>query len=135
MAQKVTVELVDDLDGTTSDDISTAAFGVDGVHDEIDLTDDNATRLRVSLGDYIAAARRTGGRLKRGTASGTTSAASPTDREQTKAIREWARQNGYDLADCGRIPDHVLVAFAQAQTETSKTKKRRRKTTEPAVSH
>ncbi|WP_414635845.1 Lsr2 family DNA-binding protein [Actinophytocola sp.] len=50
------------------------------------------------------------------------------------AIREWARHNGFDLADRGRIPDHVIDAFGQAQATASKTTKRRRKTKRPAVS-
>ena len=37
MAQKVIVELVDDLDGTVSEDISTVTFALDGVSYEIDL--------------------------------------------------------------------------------------------------
>ena len=92
----------------------TVTFGLDGVHYEIDLTDDNATRLRDTLADFIAAARRTGGRLKRGTA-GATSAASPaTDREQTKAIREWARHNGFEVPERGRIPAAVRDSYQRS---------------------
>src|SRR4051794_11251334 len=69
MARKVTVQLVDDLDGTTSDTIETVTFGLDGVNYEIDLNEDNASNLRDSLADFIASATRTGGRSKRGTAS------------------------------------------------------------------
>ena len=65
MAQKVVVELVDDLDGTASEDINTVTFSLDGANYEIDLTENNAERLRGSLARYLGAARRTGGRLKR----------------------------------------------------------------------
>src|SRR5689334_4201388 len=64
MAQKVTVELVDDLDGTASDDITTVSFALDGVSYEIDLNQDNASNLRTALADVIAAGRRVGGRVK-----------------------------------------------------------------------
>lgn len=119
MAQQVIVELVDDLDGTTSDDISTVNFGLDGAHYEIDLTEANAQTLRSTLEQFVGAARRTGGRLKRGTA--TTTTRSSANREQTQAIREWARQQGYDLADRGRIPFNVIEAFDNAHATKGKT--------------
>lgn len=132
MGQKVVVELVDDLDGTVSDDITTVSFGLDGVSYEIDLTEDNASKLRDAFADYVASARRTGGRLKRGTAPAKAAARPATDREQTKAIRDWARENGYDLAERGRIPAHVISAYEEAQ---SKPKSRRgRKAGQPSFS-
>ncbi|ALG14539.1 histone-like nucleoid-structuring protein Lsr2 [Kibdelosporangium phytohabitans] len=114
MAQKVVVQLVDDLDGSTSDDITTVTFGVDGVSYEIDLTQSNATKLREQIGEFTESARRVGGRARRGTVPG--GAKPPVSREQTKAIRDWARQNGYDLSDRGRIPSTVIEAFDAAHT-------------------
>ena len=138
MAQKVVVELVDDLDGTIAEDISTVSFGLNGAQYEIDLTDANAERLRNSLAGFVAAARRTGGRIRRGTpASRPAGATRPAaDREKTKAIREWAREHGHDLADRGRIPSEVLTAYEDAQAEAAKPKSRRsrKKATEPANS-
>ena len=118
MAQQVIVELVDDLDGTTSDDISTVSFGLDGASYEIDLTEANAQSLRSALETFVGAARRTGGRLKRGTAP--TAVRQSANREQTQAIREWARQQGYDLADRGRIPFNVIEAFDTAHASRGK---------------
>jgi hypothetical protein len=115
MAQKVTVQLVDDLDGTVAEDISTVTFSLDGAAYEIDLTGGNAEKLRKNLADFVGAARRTGGRVKRGT-SITGAPAPVANREQTRAIREWARKNGFDLADRGRIPSHVLEAFEKAHS-------------------
>jgi hypothetical protein len=136
MAQKVVVELVDDLDGTVAEDISTVSFGLDGAEYEIDLTEANATKLRDALAGVIAAARRTGGRIKRRTpTSGSASPARPTaDREKTKAIREWARENGWDLAERGRIPANVAAAYEEAQHEAAKPRARRsrKKAVEPA---
>ena len=125
MAQKVIVELVDDLDGTASEDISTVSFGLDGVDYEIDLTDDNASRLREGLASFVAAARRTGGRIKRGPAANRSTTHPPADREQTKAIRAWARENGFELAERGRIPSNVFTAYEQAQATPTKPKARR----------
>jgi hypothetical protein len=129
MAQKVVVELVDDLDGTASDDISTVVFGLDGAQYEIDLNGDNADRLRDVLESYVTAARRTGGRVKRATLPNATPAPTAADREQTKAIRHWARNNGFDLADRGRIPAHVIDAFDTAHKPTLKTKSKTKKAT------
>jgi hypothetical protein len=117
VAQKVLVQLVDDLDGTTSDDISTVQFGLDGVSYEIDLTPANAARLRDGLTDFIGSARRIGGRAKRGTAGNAPKAKSDSGgytREQNKAIREWAKKHGHDVSERGRIPSHVIEAFEQA---------------------
>ena len=63
MAQKVRVDLVDDIDGT--DATQTVPFTVDGAAYEIDLSDDNAARLREEFAPFIAAGRRTGGRTTR----------------------------------------------------------------------
>jgi hypothetical protein len=124
MAQKVLVQLVDDLDGTSSSDISTVTFGLDGVSYEIDLNEDNASNLRDHLSEFIASARRTGGRVKRGgTPAGTASAGSGRNREQTQAIREWAKKNGHEVSDRGRIPAAVIQAFEAAQAAPAKGRK------------
>ncbi|MEV8440453.1 Lsr2 family protein [Actinosynnema sp. NPDC051121] len=117
MAQKVLVQLIDDLDGTPAEDGQTVSFALDGVTYEIDLKPKNADKLRGALADFVAAARKTGGRAKRGTAAapGTRRPAPDTrNKEQTKAIREWARSNGHELADRGRIPASVIEAFEAA---------------------
>jgi len=123
MAQKTVVQLIDDLDGTSGDNIETVAFALDGATYEIDLAENNAIDLRNRMATFINAATRTGGRLKRGLG---TSANSPTgtaehNREQARAIREWARDNGHDVSDRGRIPAMVIEAY---QSSTSQTKTR-----------
>ncbi|MFN2496279.1 MAG: Lsr2 family protein [Pseudonocardiaceae bacterium] len=111
MAQKVTVTLVDDLDGGTAEE--TVEFGIDGVAYEIDLSQGNAVKLRDSLADFVSKARKAGGRRKatgpaRRPAGG---GRASVDREQNAAIREWARKNGYNVSDRGRIPAEVLDAY------------------------
>ncbi|HEV2782554.1 MAG TPA: Lsr2 family protein [Actinophytocola sp.] len=122
MAQKVLVQYVDDLDGAPGEDVSTVSFALDGVSYEIDLREENAARLRDSLAEFVESARRVGGRVKRGTTP-TAAPARPVDarsKEQTKAIREWAKKNGYELADRGRIPAHVITAFEDAHAKKTK---------------
>ena len=118
MAQRTVVELVDDLDGTVDTSIETVRFGLDGVSYEIDLRDANAGALRDQLAEFIEAARRTGGRIRRAAAGVSAQAVGSTSgmgsgrsREQTQAIREWARKNGHEVADRGRIPSGVIEAF------------------------
>lgn len=113
MAQKVLVQLVDDLDGSTSDTVTTVQFGLDGVTYEIDLTDNNAEKLRVTLSDYVNSGRRTGGRVRRGSRAG--NGAANNDAGQ---IREWAQANGIELAARGRIPAHVAESYREAQKDT-----------------
>jgi hypothetical protein len=128
MAQKVTVQLVDDLDGSQSNDISTVTFGLDGATYEIDLTAANADNLRKALEEFATHARRTGGRLKRGTASASPGGSATASREQAQAVREWARRNGHEVSNRGRIPASLTEAFEAAQAEaTTKTRKRRAK--------
>jgi hypothetical protein len=115
VAQKVMVTLVDDLDGSEAEE--TVEFGLDGAFYEIDLSEDNAERLRDALAEYVEHARRAGGRKRpagRGGAGRPPRTAS-ADREQNQAIREWARKQGMNVSDRGRIPKEVTDAYnAQA---------------------
>jgi hypothetical protein len=116
MAQKVMVTLVDDLDGSEAEE--TVEFGLDGAFYEIDLSEDNAERLRDALSEYVEHARRqSGGRKRMAGRAGSGRAPRPAsaDREQNQAIREWARKQGMNVSDRGRIPKEVTDAYnAQA---------------------
>jgi hypothetical protein len=115
VAQKVTVSLIDDLDGDKADE--TVEFGLDGKSYEIDLSTGNADKLRDALASYVASARRPGGRRRSGGAAGagvSAAARRPSvDREQNQAIRDWARKRGMKVSDRGRIPADVLEAYHQ----------------------
>jgi hypothetical protein len=118
MAQKVLVQFVDDLDGTSADDVATVQFGLDGVSYEIDLNAANAERLRKIYAGHVAAARRTGGRLKAGSRPGGQAARSG----EAGQIREWALENGFELSGRGRIPAHVIEAYQEAQQPKPKSR-------------
>lgn len=118
MATITTTTLVDDLDG--SEAVDTVAFALDGVAYEIDLNDENAEKLREALAGYVAGARRVDGG-RRGARAKVAKSAKPArgsrtapDREQTAAIREWARANGYEVSERGRLSANVLSAFEAA---------------------
>ncbi|MEC9052532.1 MAG: Lsr2 family protein, partial [Actinomycetota bacterium] len=59
MAQKVQIILEDDLDGGEADE--TVSFALDGTSYEIDLNEDNATKLREALATYVGHARKVTG--------------------------------------------------------------------------
>ncbi|MFJ9826540.1 MULTISPECIES: histone-like nucleoid-structuring protein Lsr2 [unclassified Streptomyces] len=110
MAQKVQVLLVDDLDGGEADE--TVTFALDGKSYEIDLTTANADKLRSLLEPYAKSGRRTGGRSAgtRGKGRVVASAGSP----DTAKIRAWAKENGYNVNDRGRVPADIKAAYEDA---------------------
>jgi hypothetical protein len=111
VAQQVTVQLVDDLDGSVAEE--TVEFGLDGVSYRIDLSPVNAEKIRGVLGGYVAHARRSGARRRAAVAVARGRSAA-VDREQNQAIREWARKRGLKVSERGRISAEVLDAYHQA---------------------
>jgi hypothetical protein len=119
MAQKVHIVLEDDLDGTEATE--TVTFGLDGATYEIDLNDQNAAALREALALYIGHGRRvtgssgSGRRGRRAGGSGGSGSAGAAGGASAKEIREWARANGHDVPERGRIPSEVRAAFDAAR--------------------
>ena len=115
MAKKVTVTLIDDVDGEAIAD-ETVEFGLDGVSYEIDLSEENAALLREQLEYWVENARRISGRKRVRQAATPTAPKSrvSVDREQSAAIREWARRNGHKVSARGRISAEVIEAYHQA---------------------
>ncbi|MDR0366735.1 MAG: Lsr2 family protein [Bifidobacteriaceae bacterium] len=106
MAQHVQVLLVDDLDGSTAEE--TVTFGLDGVTYEIDLSGDHAEELRQGLANWLAVARRQTARQTKPRVR------KPVDKETAK-IRAWAREQGYDVSDRGRVPASIREAYHAAK--------------------
>lgn len=109
MAQKVQIVLIDDIDG--SEAVETVSFALDGVSYEIDLSEEHARELRDSFARWVGHARRVSGRASRGRRGGT---AARTSSGESAAIREWARANGYEISDRGRIPANIRAAYEAA---------------------
>ncbi|BBB43345.1 histone-like nucleoid-structuring protein Lsr2 [Mycobacteroides abscessus] len=112
MAKRVTVTLVDDLDGMAHAD-ETVEFKLDGLFYAIDLSSENAERLRDELSVWIDHARRVDSQGPRGQQSGPRRRTT-TDRRRGQAIREWAQRNGNQIADHGRISAKIIEAYQQA---------------------
>ncbi len=109
MAQKVNIVLVDDIDG--SEATETVTFALDGTSYEIDLNDTNAAALRDALAGYIGHGRKLGAAPRRGRRSSSAAAATGPS---AKEIRDWARENGYEVPDRGRVSADVRSAYDAA---------------------
>ena len=103
MAQKITVELQDDLDGGPADE--TVRFGVDSAEYEIDLSAENATKFRRQLAPFIEHARKAR-RVQRRDAGRPASA-----RERSSHVRAWAKDQGIAVSDRGRIPAGIAEQY------------------------
>jgi hypothetical protein len=110
VAQKVQVVLTDDLDGGEADE--TVQFALDGLSYEIDLSGANAESLREALAGYIAAARRVGGRAAR--RPGAAKPRPAAERVDLSDLRAWARENGFQVSDRGRVSSEVRAAYEAA---------------------
>jgi hypothetical protein len=115
MARRVIHELIDDLDGGLADE--SLSFGLDGVQYSIDLSTKNAADLRDVLAPFVAAAakigrmpaqqppaRAGGGRVR-------PVLTARAEREQNRAIREWAQGKGLEVSDRGRIRADIVERF------------------------
>jgi|SRR4051812_20356235 len=113
MARRVIHELIDDLDGGLAEE--SLSFGLDGVQYTIDLSAKNATELRDVLAPFVTAATKLG----RGPAAtpparggrGRPVLSARAEREQNRAIREWAQSKGLEVSDRGRIRADIVERF------------------------
>ncbi|MBT2609898.1 Lsr2 family protein [Streptomyces sp. ISL-87] len=112
MAQKVQVILVDDIDGGEADE--TMTFGLDGKTFEIDLSSDKAEKLRGLLAPYTKGGRRIGAARVSSAGSRGKASAKSQDGTDTAVIRAWAKENGFDVNDRGRVPGPVREAYSAA---------------------
>jgi len=109
MAHKIQTLLIDDVDGGPA--VETVTFGLDGVQYEIDLSAEHSGDLRDSLGIYVEHARKVRPAVQRG---GRVTGRAATPKLDTNAIRDWARENGYDIKDRGRIPGEMVAKYQAA---------------------
>jgi hypothetical protein len=113
VAQKVQTLFIDDIDGGEAE--GTVRFALDGTEYEIDLNAEHTEELRSALGKYVTHARKISGAARRAGRAAGRSARVAGNAPNTTEIRNWARENGYDIKDRGRVPAD-LVAKYQAAT-------------------
>ena len=109
MAQKIQVLLIDDLDGSQAE--GTVRFGLDGTEYEIDLNTGHAQALRDALLRYVRAGRRAGGGARRPARGGRKGSMGGVDSTE---IREWAKAQGIEVKDRGRVPAELVARFKAA---------------------
>lgn len=119
MARRIVHQLVDDLDGTVLEvgEGETVLFSLDGVAYEIDLSADNASALRDALAPFVDAGRSVSSRGAGNSAGGSSSSGRKrrrTGQQDYTAIREWAKANGHNVSERGRVPASVLEAYEAA---------------------
>jgi len=108
IATRKTVLREDDLEGGPADE--TLLFSLAGVDYEIDLSAKNAEALRGQLAAFADHARTVGAARRR------RAAPVVSNRQRSAAVRAWAKQQGIELSERGRLPS-LVVAQYQAATK------------------
>lgn len=117
MARRIVHQLVDDIDGTELEEGQgeTVHFSLNGTAYEIDLTSEHADELRSALQPYVDAGRKANSGSARATSARTGSARKrPARNPEVAAIRAWAKDNGHELSERGRIPQPIVDAYNDA---------------------
>ncbi|MGH3403953.1 MAG: histone-like nucleoid-structuring protein Lsr2 [Streptosporangiaceae bacterium] len=108
MAQRTQIVMTDDIDGSEAE--TTIKFEVGGTEYEIDLNSRNADRFQKAIAKYIEAGRKAGGTTRRSARSARANGGpSPSE------VREWAKSQGIEVKDRGRVPDELVIKFKAAQ--------------------
>jgi len=109
VAQKIQTLFIDDLDGSEAE--GTVRFGLDGTEYEIDLNAEHAQALRDALARYVRAARRAGGGALCPARAGHRAPGGGVDSTE---VREWAKAQGIEVKDRGRVPAELVATFKAA---------------------
>jgi hypothetical protein len=112
MAQRIQAYFIDDLDGSEAE--GTVRFGLDGAEYEIDLSTAHVKQLRDTLEPYTQAARRSTGA---GPRRARRERNAPAGRPSSTEVRTWAREQGIEVKDRGRIPAEVIAKFRAATSK------------------
>ncbi|MDI3211751.1 Lsr2 family protein [Arthrobacter sp. AL12] len=112
MAKTTITKITDDLDGSDNASSYTFAWGKDQY--EIDLSEKNAKELEDFLGKYIDVASKVTARLPRERSASTSAARSSSNKEELQKVRQWAKDNGYDVSERGRVAQTVQDAYRAA---------------------
>jgi hypothetical protein len=108
MAQKVSVVLIDDMDGGEAE--GTVEFGLDGTIYEIGLSHGHSQELRDLLKSYVAEGRKVAGTARRPSRSRGTA----SDEARNKEMRAWARTQGLKVNERGRVPADIVARYEAA---------------------
>src|SRR3984957_11166849 len=104
MAQQTQTLFIDDIDGGPAE--GTVRFGLDGTDYEIDLSTAHSEELHKVLAGYVTHARRAAGTARRGPRG-----RRPADPLDTRKVRQWAKGQGFDIKERGRVPAEVIEKY------------------------
>jgi Lsr2 len=107
VAQKIQTLFVDDIDGSEAE--GTVRFSLDGTDYEIDLSVMHREELDKALATYVAPARKVGGTRRAARGGGRNASAIDTHK-----VREWAKAQGIEIKDRGRVPANVVAQYREA---------------------
>ena len=102
------IDNIDNIDGGAAE--GTVRFALDGTDYEIDLSSKHSDELHTELRKYVEHARKVGGTARRPGARGGRS----VNTVDTVAVRAWARENGHDIKDRGRVPAALVAKYQSA---------------------
>lgn len=112
MVQRHVTILEDDIDGGEASE--TITFALDGVSYEIDLNEENAQRLRDAMAPWVGSARKVQGRRTARTGGSASRTTGSARKEEIARIRQWGRENGWEVSDRGRLSADLEEAYAKA---------------------
>ena len=105
MATRTTIALEDDIDGGPA--AETLQFRLGTTEYQIDLNATNASRFRTQMAPFIDHARKAGrGQIR--------PARSASARHHSAGIRAWAKEQGIQVSDRGRIPASLIEQYEAA---------------------
>lgn len=116
MARKTKIVLVDDLSGDVLEEGAgeTVSFRLDGQSYEIDLSAENAGKMRDDFSRYVGHGRKVASSGSAGRQSASRGRPSAEGKRDLGPVREWARQNGHDVSERGRVRASVIEAYDAA---------------------
>ncbi|MFI5702623.1 Lsr2 family protein [Streptomyces xanthochromogenes] len=89
-------------------DATTVTFGLGDTWYEVDLTAEEQKALEAALKSYLKVGRKAGKSAPKKRVVPETTA------EEREKIREWGKKKGHVLADRGRIPKELMIAYDKA---------------------
>ena len=114
--QKTVVKYIDDVSKKETPKVETIEFAFEGKTYEIDLNPLNAANFRRSIDKYVKNGRKVSGRRT-----------SPFDGRRVthekgyvQEVRQWAKDNGIEVAERGRVPLSVYDRFEAANAKLIK---------------
>lgn len=100
MARRTVTVFIDDMTGEEIADVRHVEFALDGVNYVLDLSPVSEVEFRKVLSPWVESATRVP-RSPRKTAT----------RRDLNEVRAWARENGFEVSDRGRVSKRVLDAY------------------------